>query len=349
MRDFWQRIDSLADVPTPRRARAAVLVPLYEDTAGDVRVILTRRPDWMRTHPGDVVFPGGRIEKGETIVATAVREAEEEIGLDGREVDVRGGLPAVTTRDPRNLIVPVVARVARPAEFVLEQSEVAAVIEPRMVDLLDDGQWRTSRWLGRTMWFYDFPEGTMWGATAFMMRNLIKHLRNGAPSDPPPPDIDIRVMTPADGEHVRRVLYLAATWSPDRAAPPQEQALQHEYFRRYHEGWGREGDFGVVAFAGDAFLGGAYGRLFTDDDHGHGYVDAATPEIAVGVEPEHRGHQLGGRLLRALEDVAEHMGIAQLALSVEKENRARRLYERLGWELLDEDESAVRMTRRLEP
>ena len=64
MRDFWQRIDSLADVPTPRRARAAVLVPLYEDTAGDVRVILTRRPDWMRTHPGDVVFPGGRIEKG---------------------------------------------------------------------------------------------------------------------------------------------------------------------------------------------------------------------------------------------------------------------------------------------
>jgi 8-oxo-dGTP pyrophosphatase MutT (NUDIX family)/ribosomal protein S18 acetylase RimI-like enzyme len=349
MRDFWQRIAVLDPVPEPRQARAAVLVALYEDDEGATRVVLTRRPDWMRTHPGDVVFPGGRIERGETVVETAIREAEEEIGLDPGSVEVLGGLTAVTTRDPRNLIVPVVARVERPHEYVLEESEVAAVLEPKMIDLLDDGNWRTSRWLGRTMWFYDFPQGTMWGATAFMMRALIDHVRLGAPPDEPPPDIEIRTMQAGDLEHVRRALYLAAAWSPNREVPSQEIVLSHEYFARYHEDWGRAGDVGVVAFAGDRFLGAAYGRLFTEDDHGHGFVDPQTPEITIAVEPGHRGEKLGSRLLSALETVAAAEGVGALSLSVELDNPARRLYERFGYEELDSDDTAVRMVRTIPP
>lgn len=322
-----------------------MLVPLYEDRDGSTRVVLTRRPDWMRTHPGDVVFPGGRIERGESVVETAIREAVEEIGLDPGGVEVLGGLTAVTTRDPRNLIVPVVARVERPDRYVLEESEVAAVLEPKMADLLDDSKWRTSRWLGRTMWFYDFPQGTMWGATAFMMRMLIDHVRAGAPPDEPSPDIEIRRMDSGDVEHVRRTLYLAAAWNPDRATPPEEAVVGHEYFARYHEGWGRPGDVGVVAFAGQRFLGAAYGRLFTKEDHGHGFVDPQTPEIAIAVEPGHRGEKLGSRLLAALEIVAAAEGFTALSLSVELANPARRLYERLGYETLDADESAVRMLR----
>ena len=103
----------------------------------------------------------------------------------------------------------------------------------------------------------------------------------------------------------------------------------------------------MVAFAGHAYLGGAYGRLYTAEDHGHGYLDPDTPEIAVGVEPEHRGKMLGGRLLRALEDVATERGVERLSLSVESENRAVRLYERLGYEVVDRDSSAVRMVRTL--
>lgn len=345
MRDFWRRVGVLDPVPEPRRARAAVLVPLYEDHEGATRVVLTRRPDWMRTHPGDVVFPGGRIERGESIVETAIREAEEEIGLDPDGVEVLGGLTAVTTRDPRNLIVPVVARVERPDEYVLEESEVAAVLEPRMVDLLDDSNWRTSRWLGRTMWFYDFPQGTMWGATAFMMRALIDHVRAGAPPVEPVPDIEIRTMHAGDIEHVRRTLFLAAAWNSERTTPPEATVVGHEYFARYHEGWGRPGDVGVVAFAGDRFLGAAYGRLFTEEDHGHGFVDAQTPEIAIAVEPAHRGEKLGSRLLAALETVAAAEGIRALSLSVELDNPARRLYERFGYEEIDDDGSAVRMLR----
>ena len=177
MIDIWTRIEALGPVQNPVGAKAAVLVPLYRDHQGRVRVILTRRPDHMRTHPGDVVFPGGRFEDGEGPEQTAIREACEEIGLPESGVEIVGGLTPITTRDPGNLIVPVVAKVRRPAEFTLQEEEVAAVIEPAMVDLLEESKWRTSDWFGRTLWFYEFDEGIMWGATAFMMREFLRILR----------------------------------------------------------------------------------------------------------------------------------------------------------------------------
>jgi 8-oxo-dGTP pyrophosphatase MutT (NUDIX family) len=177
--DIWTRLEALEPVQYPAEAKAAVLVPLYRDANDRVRVILTRRPDHMRTHPGDVVFPGGRFEEGEGPEETAKREACEEIGLPEDGVEIVGGLSPITTRDPNNLIVPVVAKVKRPAEFVLQEEEVAAVIEPTVVDLLDETRWRTSDWFGRTLWFYEFPEGIMWGATAFMMREFLRILRAG--------------------------------------------------------------------------------------------------------------------------------------------------------------------------
>jgi 8-oxo-dGTP pyrophosphatase MutT (NUDIX family) len=140
-------------------------------------MILTKRPDHMRTHPGDVVFPGGRVEAGEQPEDAAKREACEEIGLPEEGVDVIGGLSPITTRDPGNLIVPVVAKVRRPSQFVIQEEEVAAVIEPRVVDLLDETRWRKSEWFGHLLWFYEFPEGIMWGATAFMMREFLAVLR----------------------------------------------------------------------------------------------------------------------------------------------------------------------------
>ncbi len=180
MLDIWTRLEALDPVQYPAGAKSAVLVPLYRDQNQQVRVILTKRPDHMRTHPGDVVFPGGRLEPGETPEQTAKREACEEIGLPPDGVEIVGGLSPTTTRSRRNLIVPVVARVRRPAEFVLQEEEVAAVIEPTMVDLLDDTKWRTSNWFGKKLWFFDFDEGTMWGATAFMMREFLSLLRRSS-------------------------------------------------------------------------------------------------------------------------------------------------------------------------
>ena len=177
MLDIWTRLEALGPVQYPAEAKAAVLVPLYRDQKGQVRVILTKRPEHMRTHPGDVVFPGGRLEEGESPEQTAKREACEEIGLPEGGVEIVGGLTPLSTRDPGNLIVPVVAKVQRPTDFVLQEEEVEAVIEPTVLDLLDENHWRTSDWFGRTLWFYEFEEGIMWGATAFMMREFLRLLR----------------------------------------------------------------------------------------------------------------------------------------------------------------------------
>jgi len=173
----WKHLESLPPVAHPPEARSAVLVPLYVD-GDDVRVVLTKRPDDMRTHPGDVVFPGGRMEAGEGPVATAIREAHEEVGI--REGDVEriiGGLTPLTTRSRSNLIVPVVAEITRPDVLVPDPSEVDVIIEPTLEELLDEDRWVTSDWMGHTLWFFEFPEGILWGATAFMMREFLGYLR----------------------------------------------------------------------------------------------------------------------------------------------------------------------------
>lgn len=175
--DTWARLAALPPVVDPPGAEYAVLVPLYEDDDGDVRVVLTRRPDHMPTHPGDVVFPGGHREDGEEPVATATREAWEEIGLPYENVvEVFGGLTPVTTRDRTRPIVPVVARVERPETWVPDHREVDVIIEARLEDLLDDERWLERDWFGHTLWFFEFDEGILWGATAFMMREFLAFL-----------------------------------------------------------------------------------------------------------------------------------------------------------------------------
>lgn len=177
MTDRWAPLADLPPVPTPKGMKAAVLVPFYQSD-GTLRLIMTKRPDDMRTHPGDVVFPGGMIEPGDDgPIGAALREAYEEVALPPEKVEVLGGLEPVHTRSEEMLIIPVVARVDRPERLVPEPGEVDAIIEPTIDELLDDGHWVTQDWAGRTMWFYEFPEGILWGATAFMVRQLLEYFR----------------------------------------------------------------------------------------------------------------------------------------------------------------------------
>jgi 8-oxo-dGTP pyrophosphatase MutT (NUDIX family) len=180
MSTLWDPLGPLPPVPTPDAVRAAVLVPIYVDD-GRLRIVLTRRPDHMPTHPGDVVFPGGMMEPGDDgPIGTALREAQEEIGLPPENViEVLGGLQPTHTRSTEMLIVPVVARIERPARFIPQPAEVEAIIEPTIDELLVDADWRSSEWtLGRTVWFYEFPEGILWGATAQMVRELLTWFRS---------------------------------------------------------------------------------------------------------------------------------------------------------------------------
>jgi ribosomal protein S18 acetylase RimI-like enzyme len=101
---------------------------------------------------------------------------------------------------------------------------------------------------------------------------------------------------------------------------------------RYIDGWPRDGDAGVVAAAEGRDVGAAWYRRFTDDAPGYGFVAAHIPEVTIGVVAGARGRGIGGALLRALADAARAGDLEALSLSVEEDNPALRLYERVGFE-----------------
>jgi 8-oxo-dGTP pyrophosphatase MutT (NUDIX family) len=163
--------------------RAAVLVPLIERAPG-LTVLLTRRTDHLQAHAGQISFPGGRCEPGDCDpVATALREAEEEIGLSRSLVRPVGRLDTYVTRTGFE-VIPVVALVAPPPTLVPDPNEVAEVFEVPLDFILDPAnRQRHSRlYAGATRYFYVFPwrDHYIWGATAGMLVNLADLLRESA-------------------------------------------------------------------------------------------------------------------------------------------------------------------------
>ena len=153
----------------------------------------------------------------------------------------------------------------------------------------------------------------------------------------------IRRLTVRDLPIVHRVLYLAIGWDEPEGLPPQEVAMQHPALAMYFEGWGRAGDGGCVATVDAQFAGAAYYRLFTEEVHGDGYIAPDVPEIAIAVEAPYRGLGIGKRLMESLAETARRDGADRLSLSVHRPNPARRLYERLGYETLEDNDTSVVM------
>jgi GNAT superfamily N-acetyltransferase len=161
-------------------------------------------------------------------------------------------------------------------------------------------------------------------------------------------NITVRHAGVDDLEHIRWALYTALDWDPQRELPPPDLTLQHPQAARYHQRWGRPGDLAVIASLDGACVGVAYCRLFTESDHGHGYVDEQTPELAVAVHEDHRGRGIGAQLMTELARIAQDAGFKRLSLSVDTHNPARRLYARLGYREIHSDEGGVRMILELE-
>jgi 8-oxo-dGTP pyrophosphatase MutT (NUDIX family) len=172
---MWDRLHILTEPPpTDRAGMAAVLAPLFEDDDGRLRLILTKRPDTMPTHAGHIAFPGGRADpEDDGPVDTALREAYEEVGIERSRVEVLGFLPAIDTVEFKPWVVPVVGRVATPLMLVPSEREVARVYTPLVSELADTARWWAVPWDGRQVWYYDLEGDTLWGATAFMVRNLL--------------------------------------------------------------------------------------------------------------------------------------------------------------------------------
>jgi GNAT superfamily N-acetyltransferase len=142
--------------------------------------------------------------------------------------------------------------------------------------------------------------------------------------------VRIRPGGPDDLPAIRAALLLAANWDASRAP----RTLEDASLAPYHDGWGRESDLVVVADDAGRAVGAAYCRLM----RGYGYIDDHTPEVTIGVESSHRGRGIGGQLLDALADLARRHGFQRLSLSVEPDNPARALYERVGYRQVGVDE-----------
>lgn len=163
-------------VPLPESWRAAsVLVPIVA-RASEVTILLTQRTEDMPSHAGQVAFPGGRRQDGDAdAVATALRETEEEVGLERRFVEVIGSYDHYRTGTGFE-ITPIVGIVTPGFTMRADPREVAAVFEVPLSHFLDEKNHRIDSRMaqGRERRFYAMPYGQryIWGATAAMLKNL---------------------------------------------------------------------------------------------------------------------------------------------------------------------------------
>jgi ribosomal protein S18 acetylase RimI-like enzyme len=141
----------------------------------------------------------------------------------------------------------------------------------------------------------------------------------------------IRELVDGEAGFLREMLLAALAWRPGVELPPAEWVLAHPQVSVFHEGWGRAGDTAFVAEDDSRLVGAAWYRFFTNESHGEGFVDEATPELAIAVVDGCRGRGIGRRLMEALHERARADGLPRLSLSVDAENPAKRLYERLGY------------------
>jgi 8-oxo-dGTP pyrophosphatase MutT (NUDIX family) len=160
-------------------AAASVLVPLVQRADG-LQVLLTRRTSHLRDHAGQISFPGGRAEPTDAdAAATALREAQEEVGLDPAAVEVIGHLPPYTTVTSF-VVTPVVGLVRPPFALALDRFEVDAAFEVPLAFLMTPAHHRRHVWGagGVQREFLSMPWGEhfIWGATAAMLRNLYAFL-----------------------------------------------------------------------------------------------------------------------------------------------------------------------------
>ena len=176
--DFDLNPDMVADFAVMDEARAAaVLIPIV--ARPELTVLLTQRTESLSTHAGQIAFPGGRVDEADaSVVDAALREAEEEIGLDRRFVEPLGFIDSYRTGTGYR-IAPVVALVRPGFVLQLNPHEVVETFEVPLSFLMDltNHQRHSREWRGRQRDFYAMPFGEryIWGATAGMLKNM--HLR----------------------------------------------------------------------------------------------------------------------------------------------------------------------------
>jgi 8-oxo-dGTP pyrophosphatase MutT (NUDIX family) len=183
LRDVLLTPAQAAAMDAPGKVDAAVLIPLFERSGEPVAVLTERRAD-MRRHAGEISFPGGRQDgPSEDLRTTALREAEEEIGLSREDVELVGALPPVGTFVTGYRIHPFVGVIAAGHAWRPQEMEVARVLELSLADLERGHEMRrlVRRGVPIKTPTYTVGEHMVWGATARILQELLRRLALPAP------------------------------------------------------------------------------------------------------------------------------------------------------------------------
>ncbi len=166
----------------PGRIRSAVLIPLYEEQ-GQYHIVFIKRTETVKTHKGQISFPGGAMDRGDkTLRDTALRECQEEIGVRAEDVEVLGELDDEITTTSNYIVTPFVALIPWPYRFTREKAEVAEILSVPVAALLDktclkkdietlDGG------IVVDSYNYHYKGRVIWGATARILHKLLDIIR----------------------------------------------------------------------------------------------------------------------------------------------------------------------------
>jgi hydroxyethylthiazole kinase-like uncharacterized protein yjeF len=298
---FWSRfrtaleqVDAEAERPPPDGRVGAVLV-LLEDTDDGPRLVLTRRRRDMRSHPGQVSFPGGRVDPGETLEEAALREAEEEVGLDADSVEVVGIGPTFYIPPSRFWVVPVAARWVRPHGLRPNPWEVDTILRVPLVQLLERDRWRhVPLSLRGSSWAWQLDEDLLWGATAIVCGLMLDVAVPGWSDGLEPQDLDDDLAV-RPWEHAPAVVRRARLGEHLPSVPQSEVPhVTVEQMRAVDDALGRDG-LGLGALAEQAGRGAAHAvRLLLERS-----LDGAQVTVVAGPGGNGAGGLAAARLLAA--------------------------------------------------
>ncbi|HVE70742.1 MAG TPA: CoA pyrophosphatase [Thermoanaerobaculia bacterium] len=163
------------EIVAPQHRRACVLIPLIRNRGG-WSILFTQRSENLAAHSGQISFPGGAVESGETLEQAVVREAEEEVGIPPQSVELIGRLDDVITHSGF-LVAPFVGVIHEPVEYVMQESEVVEIFEVPIEALLDVGnpEVRYVPFRGKEYpaYFYAYGRYEIWGLTGRMLKAFL--------------------------------------------------------------------------------------------------------------------------------------------------------------------------------
>ena len=173
------------DVPGVGRV-AAVMILVFGDAPDSsddgLKLVLTKRNANLSNHAGQISFPGGRQDEGETLEQTALRETEEEIGVARNEIEILGRLNPVYIPPSDFTVTPFVGWSSNPPHFVRSPDEVAEIIQAPISHLVDPrtlkiGDISTAKGVVKNVPFYEVNQHRVWGATAIMLGEFIERIK----------------------------------------------------------------------------------------------------------------------------------------------------------------------------